>query len=170
MYIKTKMLLSGGEEVTELEQLISSLEELQRGDTYLQVKLASEVLSGMLTRGGLMMPKPPEYLEADDEFEYEHVTDDLYEALLHVVGRENAVLSSRNPKQATYPRRVSYTISDKIAEILDKLKEHGDMSVRDMFLLGKNRAEIVAMMIAVLELCRVGALLITGSVDETMIT
>ena len=43
-YIKTKMLLSGGEEVSELEQLISSLEDLQRGDIYLQIRAAAEAL------------------------------------------------------------------------------------------------------------------------------
>jgi len=37
-FIKTKMLLSGNEDISELEQLISSLEELRRGDVYLQIK------------------------------------------------------------------------------------------------------------------------------------
>jgi segregation and condensation protein A len=169
-YIKTKMLLSGGEEVTELEQLISSLEELQRGDTYLQIKMISEVLSGMFMRGGAMMAGPPEYLEPDSEFVYEHECQDLLEAVLEVIGRENAVLSSRNPKQATYPRRITYTISEKIAQILERLKENGDMSVRDMFFHGKSRAEIVAMLIAVLELCRAGVVLLTGSADETVMS
>ena len=169
-YIKTKMMLSGGEEVSELEQLISSLEELQRGDTYLQVQQVAQMLAGMYMRGGAMMAKPPEYIESESEFIYDHVHDDLTQAVIQIIGRENAILSSRNPKQATYPRRVVYTISDKIAQILDKLKENGDISARDMFYQSESRAEIVATLIAVLELCRVGAVLLTGNSDETVIT
>jgi len=169
-FIKTKMLLSGGEEISELEQLISSLEELQRGDIYVQVKSASEMLAGMYMRGGAMLAKPPEYIEPDGDFTYEHVHDDLYEAVLQVIGRENAVLSSRNPKQATFPRRVTYTISDKIAQILEMLKENGDIAAKDMFYQSESRGEIVATLIAVLELCRVGAVFLTGSLDETVIT
>ena len=169
-YIKTKMLLTGSEEVSELEQLISSLEELQRGDTYIQIKLASEALGEMYMRGGAMMPGPPEYIEPDTELVYNHISDDLYDAVLQLIGRENAILSSRNPKQATYPRRITYPISAKIAEIVERLKENGDMQVRDVFLLGESRAEIVAMLIAVLELCRVGSVILTGSMEDTKIT
>ena len=169
-YIKTKMLLSGDEEISELEQLISSLEELQRGDTYQQIKQASEALGEMYKRGAAMMPGPPEYLASNGEFEYEHECNDLYDAVLKLIGRENAILSSRNPKQATYPQRVKYPISAKIAEIVEKLKEHGDMLAKDIFHLGKDRAEIIAMLIAVLELCRVGSVLLSGSIKETIIT
>ena len=169
-YIKTKMLLSGGEEVTELEQLISSLEELHRGDTYLQIKLASELLSGMYRHGGGMMPGPPEYLPANNELEFEHESSDLYEAVLLLIGRENAILSSRNPKQATYPRRIIYPISEKISEVVERLKQHGNMSAKLMFSYAKSRGEIVAMLIAVLELCRVGSVILTGGLDDTLIT
>ena len=169
-YIKTKMLLSGGEEVSELEQLISSLEELQRGDMYQQIKQISETLGSLYKRGGALMPGPPEYLPPDGDFAYEHVSNDLYEAVVQLIGRENAILSSRNPKQATYPRRVTYPISAKIAEIVERLKERGDMLARDMFFLAESKAEIVAMMIAVLELCRVGSVILTGDVKETKLT
>ena len=169
-YIKTKMLLSGGEEVSELEQLISSLEELQRGDIYTQIKLASETLSGMFTRGGAMMPGPPEYLPTDNEYKYEHVDEDLLTAILQVIGRENAILSSRNPKEATYPARIIYPISDKITEIVERLKQYGDVSVKELFDNNGSRAEMVATLIAILELCKVGAVFLIGSEDEIVAT
>ena len=169
-YIKTKMLLSGGEEVTELEQLISSLEQLQRGDIYTQIKLASETLSALYTRGGSMMPSPPEYLPQDNEYCYEHVDTDLYNAVLSVIGRENMFLESRNPKQVVYPRRIVYPISDKISEIVETLKQYGDRLVSEVFRQSKSRAEVVATLIALLELCRVGVIFLTGDFDEMMIT
>jgi len=169
-YIKTKMLLSGGEEVTELEQLISSLEQLQRGDIYTQIKLASEMLSGMYTRGGAMMAGPPEYLPPENDIRYVHAGEDLLGAIVQVIGRENLLIESRNPKQVVYPRRIVYPISDKISEIVDMLKQYGDMPVLSVFGKSESRAEIVATLIAVLELCRVGAVLLTGSEDEMIVT
>ena len=169
-YIKTKMLLSGGEEVSELEQLISSLEELQRGDSYQQIKVAAEMLSDMYRHGGGMMPGPPEYLPSRNELEYEHESSDLYEAVLLLIGRENAILSSRNPKQATYPRRILFPISEKINEVVERLKKHGNISAKKMFSYAKSRGEIVAMLIAVLELCRVGSVILSGGLDDTVIT
>ena len=169
-YIKTKMLLSGGEEISELEQLISSLEELHRGDIYRQIKLASETLAGMYTRGGAMMAGPPEYLPVDNEYKYEHLSEDLVKAILQVIGRENAILSSKNPRQITYPERIVYPISDKIAEIIERLKQFGDAPVKDLFYSSSSRAEIVATLIAILELCKVGAVFMTGTEDEVMVT
>jgi segregation and condensation protein A len=170
VYIKTKMLLSGDEEVGELELLISSLEELQRGDTYTQVKLVSAILSDMYKTGGGMMAGPPEYLPPDDSHLYDHIPVDLHAAILQVIGRENAIISSRNPTNVTYPRRVTYPISLKISEVIEQLKKHGDIPIKEMFYISKSRAEIVAVMIAVLELCRVGSVLLSGDADNIILT
>jgi len=169
-YIKTKMLLSGGTEVTELEQLISSLEELHRGDLYLQVKAAAEALSGMYRRDGTLMEKPPEYLPPLTGYRYEHSGGDLLKAIYGLIGRENTLLGSLNPRQAVYPHRIVFSIPDKIAEILERLKRCGSMSAKELFYESGSRAELVATLVAVLELCRVGGVLLTGVQDDTTIT
>jgi segregation and condensation protein A len=169
-YIKTKMLLSGGEEVTELEQLISSLEDLRRSDVYLQIKTASQALLGMYARDGIMMAGPPEYLPTDPEYGYTHSRNDLLEAVFQVIGRENAVISSINPREATYPRRIVFSISEKTSEILDLLRQRGDMLVAELFSESGSRAELIATLIAVLELCSAGSILLTGSADDLKIT
>ena len=167
MYIKTKMLLSGGEEISELEQLITSLEELRRGDVYTQIKEIAQTLSGMYTREGLMMAGPPEYLPSGTGYEYVHISEELLEAIFNVVGRENLKISSINPNEPVYPSRVVYKISDKIDEVLIKLKRSGEMSVQQLFYDSRSRTELIATLVAVLELCRVGSAHITG-VDEDM--
>ena len=169
-YIKTKMLLSGGEEVSELEQLISSLEDLQRGDIYLQIRAAAEALSGMYSPDGVMMAGPPEYLPPDNEYKYAHEAADLLQAIFQVVGRENALIESVNPREAVYPRRVIFSIPEKISEIVEKLRQNGNMRADDLFYDCANRAELVATLVAVLELCRVGAVMLTGGAGEMTIT
>jgi len=169
-YIKTKMLLSRGEEVSELEQLMSSLEELRRGDVYLQIKSIAQTLSGMYTRDGVMIASPPEYLAPDEEYRYYHDSGDLLEAIYHVIGRDNAILGSMNPREASYPRRIVFSIPEKISEILDRLKQSGSMSIAELFYGSGSRPELIATLIAVLELCRVGSVLLTGGQDEVTIT
>ena len=168
-YIKTKMLLAGDEEISELEQLISSLEELQRGDIYLQIKETALTLSGMYTSGGSMMPGPPEYLPQEG-YKYVHVSGDLLKAIINVIGREKALIISLNPNEAVYPGRVIYSIPEKISEVLEKLKHMGSMPVTALFYDSGSRTELIATLVAVLELCRVGSVYLSGAQDDVTIT
>lgn len=169
-YIKTKMLISGGEEVSELEQLILSLEELQRSDAYLQIKEIAKTLSEMYEREGVMMPGPPEYLPPDPEYGYVHETGDLLDAVLRVIGRENAMLDSINPRETVYPRRIVFSITDKVSEVLERLKRDGNIRLAELFYGNAGRSETIAIFIAVLELCRIGNVLLTGGDDNMTLT
>ena len=166
-YIKTKMLLSGDEDISELEQLISSLEQLQRGDIYAQMMETAQRLAEMYTLGAAMMAGPPEYLEQEG-FDYFHQKEDLAEAILNLIGREDAAISSLNPREAVYPRRIVYSISEKISEVLERLRNAGSIGASDVFYGCGSRSELIATLIAVLELCRVGTVMLTG--DEADIT
>ena len=169
-YIKTKMLLSGGEEVSELEALISTLEELKRSDVYLQVKSVSEALSGMYIREGYMMAGPPEFLPVDSEYGYAHSSNDLLEAIISVISRENAFIGSINPREAVYPHRIMFSIPEKISQVLDKLKKSGNLPLAQLFAECFSRTELIATLIAVLELCRVGSAMLTGDTADLRIS
>jgi len=171
-YIKTKMLLSGGEDVSELEQLISSLEELQRGDVYLQIKEVSQVLSGMYSRDGSLMAGPPEFLPVDNEYKYNHIRTDLLVAILEVIKREGVKIDSKNPRDGEFvqPHRLVFSIPEKISQILDKLKVCGVVPVVELFRDSSSRPELVATLIAVLELCKLGSLLLSGESGEMVVT
>jgi len=168
--IKTKMLLMEGQEVSELQELLTSLEELSLSETYLQIKSAAVALAGMYLRGGVMMPGPPEYLPADTEYGYAHNSEDLLDAVARVVGRENAVIGSINPKKTVYPQRIVYSIPEKISEILGMLRLHGQIPAKELFFETGSRSELVATLIAVLELCREGSVLLMGGADDITIT
>ena len=168
-YIKTKMLLSGDEEISEIEQLISSLEELQRGDVYLQIKEIAQTLSAMYTRGGGMVAGPPEYLP-QEEYSYVHVSDDLIGAILSLISRENILVGSLNPNEASYPQRVVYSIPEKIAELLERLRSAGTVPILELFYESGSKTELIATLVAVLELCRVGSVILIGDEDSIMVT
>ncbi|MCL2662427.1 MAG: segregation/condensation protein A [Oscillospiraceae bacterium] len=168
-YIKTKMLLAGGEVISELEQLISSLEELERGDVYTQIKEIAQTLSGMYTRDGVMMAGPPEYIESDAEYQYVHISTELLEAIFNVIGKENLKINSMNPREMVYPSRVVYSISEKIDEVLSKIRRKKEITLKKLFYDCTSRTELIATLVAVLELCRVGSASITGDSDDLRI-
>jgi len=168
-YIKTKMLLSGDEEISEIEQLISSLEELQRGDAYLQIKAIAQTFSEMYTQGGGMIVGPPEYLPKE-EYSYVHVGEDLVEAILRLISRENTLVGYLNPNEVSYPQRVIYSIPEKISELMERLRSIGTIPILELFYESGSKTELIATLVAVLELCRVGSIILMGSEDSITVT
>jgi len=169
-YIKTKMLLSGGEDISELEQLISSLEDLRRGDVYVQIREIAQTLSGMYTRDGIMMAGPPEYFSPNAQYEYVHFSTELLEAIFNVIGKENLRISSINQNDTVVPSQVVYSISEKIEEVLGKLKSKKEMPIVKLFYECKSRTELIATLVAVLELCRMGNAKIDDESDDMKVS
>lgn len=161
VYIKTKMLLSGEEEVDELNDLISSLEELQRHDSYVQIKAVTGLLGEMYRSSYGLMVKQPEYIAPDNGYKYEHSIIDLLSAFSQLIDREE--LSGINASKAVaYPKRITYSVTEKASAILAHIKSHGAMQIRDLIADAESRSEMVAVFIAVLELCRTGVIYIVG--------
>ena len=170
-FIKTKVLLSAKEEeVSELDQLITSLEELQRSDVYLQIKSVTEVFSDMYKRGAGILPGPPEFLPPAPDVGYSHDCNDIINAIIRVIGRDNILLSSINPRKPVYPERVMYSIREKTIEIMDKMRQVGQIGFVCLFNECNSRSEVVATLVAVLELCKGGNLFIYGDFDELIVS
>ena len=161
-YIKSKMLLSGGEEVSELEELISSLEELRRKDEFTRIRAVTDRLSQMYRRGSGLIPKPPEYIEPDREYKYLHEATDLYDAFMRVMERDREALAGLTAPAVPVPSRIVYSVSGKANEILERLNKPTQVSVKSLFEDCRSRSEMVATLIALLELCKMGSILISG--------
>ena len=170
LYIKTRTLVSSGEEeVSELEQLISSLEDLKRRDIYVLIKEITEQLSDTLKRGGRYLTKPPEYFQVDNEYKYIHEKDDLFEAISRVLERHGGaqvVFSERHLD--AIPKRIIYSVTQKASEIITHLKDFGVMRVSALFSESGSRSEVVATFIALLELCKQGSICLAGSDDDDL--
>lgn len=82
LYIKTKTLLAGEEEVSELEELMTSLEQLKCKDIYTAVQKITPELKSASEKGLLYYTKLPEPLpNVKREYEYRHEPADLFKAL-----------------------------------------------------------------------------------------
>ena len=165
VYIKTKMLVSGKEEVDELNELISSLEDLRRRDSYAQIKAVTGQLETLFRGSCGLMVKLPEYIVPDNSYKFEHDIDDLVGAFLRLIDREE--LMGKNAQKAViYPKPIAYSVTEKAAEILERIRFRGAERIGVLICQAQSRSEMVAVFIAVLELCRSGAIYLVGFDEE----
>lgn len=168
MYIKTKVLLSGDEEVSELEQLMDSLEKLRAKDVNGQIKGVTDEFARMFRRGSGLIAKPQETVPVNKEYRYNHDKQDILDALMRVMNREDLppVIISQMP----IPKRIVYSIDKKSSELVEKLRLSGAVRVKKLFCECASRSEMVATFLVILELCRSGNVLIAGASDDLTIT
>lgn len=170
VYIKTKMLLNEDEDDSELQQLISSLENLKCKDTYALIKQITDEFGNMYKRGGGTIVKPPEYLPAAKEYTYIHSKDDILKAIQRVFDRAEAFKAARNSRTFEMPQRIVYSVSAKTEEILNRLRVSGVLKAKVCFLESQSRTELVATFIALLELCKAGKISISGTDDDYIVS
>ena len=104
MYIKTKMLLTEEKEPTELEVLVSALEQLKNRDAIAAVREVApeigqlaEVGMKMQTRGPLPLPERP--------YDYRHTPAELLSALAQILLRGTGESAPEELKRCAVPRR-----------------------------------------------------------------
>ena len=161
LYIKTRMLLTEEKEVTELEQLIASLEQLKCKDTYAAVKTVTPMLEAAAQTGLHYLSRLP---KAAGEYRYRIEEADLLRALLSVFTRGGA--ASTDTLQLAAPKRIIYSVRDKCRTLIDELRERGSMPLNALYGQCASRSEIVATFLSVLELCSLGHLMLSEQNGE----
>lgn len=168
IYLKTRMLLSIEDEEakSEMEELIRSLEERRRGESYGKIKRAAERLGPMGEFGRNIETRQPEPMERGKIYEYRQERADLLLAMSEIRSRTERKLP---PPKAAFARIVQhepYPVEHKAGEILRRLKEWGAARFSLLFRGSRSRSEIVATFLAVLELCRSHAISLTGAGED----
>lgn len=103
LYIKTRTLLAGDEEVSELEVLMASLEQLKCRDIFAAVQKVTPELKKASELGLLYYAKLPEPLpKAAREYEYRHEPVDLLKALYGIYSRGGKTPDSLSPPQTPW--------------------------------------------------------------------
>jgi segregation and condensation protein A len=179
LYIKTKTLLAADEEeVSELELLMSSLEQLKARDVFTSVQKVVPVLKEAAQTGLLYYTKPPEPLpRRGKEYEYRHEPVELLRAMLRMLTRGGK--AAPPDMSARVPQRIVYSVRDKSLQILNRLRL-SDVSMEELYSECASRSEIVATFVSVLELCSIGSVhiereeegyslrFVGGNIDEIM--
>lgn len=120
VYIKTRMLLSIHDEeaLSEMEQLIASLEEHQRNENYLKIKEITPLLDRRYSYGRDFITKVPETIQPDRTYRYVHDREDLKKAILSVLSRADHQLPPPVAAFQGIVGREPYPVSEKAGEII----------------------------------------------------
>ena len=169
VYIKTRMLLNLEDEEaqSEMDALIKSLEERQRGDTYAKVKVLTEKLGPMGEFGRDIMTRNPEPMERGKIYEYDQQPGDLIIAMQEVADRRGQLDAQPDLKPFDeIVRREPYSVETKAREIFRRLKTGGITRFLLLFRGSRSRSEIVATFMAVLDLCRSRIIRLASGVND----
>ncbi len=157
LYIKTRMLLSTEEEVSELETLMESLEQLKARDNLGAVRQVLPALKTASDRGLLFFAKLPEPLpKGTRDYEYRHDPVDLLKALRTVFLRGERLPEEEESLSAAIPGRIVYSVRSKSRELLERLRQ-GPAMLEELYRSCSSRSELVAVFLSVLELCSMGS-------------
>ncbi len=158
LYIKTRTLLSTEEEeVSELEELMESLEQLKAKDNLTAVRQVLPALKEASDRGVLYFPKLPEPLpRSAREYEYRHEPVDLLKALRGLFSRGLKVPEDEESLSSAIPSRIVYSVRSKSRELLELLRR-GPATLEQLYRACSSPSELVATFLSVLELCSIGS-------------
>ena len=160
MLIKTKMLLSAAEQAeaeSELDLLRQGLIERQRKEAIEQIRLAVNVLEPRNEIGRCIFTKDPEPLRKDRSYQYQHEPADLLRALEQIAERNSKILPPPTSNFQGIVGKEPYPVGRKTGELLRRLLLRGVDRLKNLFKGNKSRSEVVATFIAVLEMCKTGA-------------
>ena len=172
LYIKTRMLLSIHDEeaISEMEQLIATLEAHQRNENYGKVKAVIPQLDQRYTYGQDFLPKVPEAIQPNRSYQYVHPKEDLRKAMLTVLARADNKLPPPMSAFQGIVGREPYPVAEKAMEILHRLLRLGVTRFQTLFLGSRSRSEVVATFLAVLELCKAKRLRLAGTAEDCTVT
>ena len=172
VFIKTKMLLSINDEeaISEMEQLIATLEAHQRNENYLKIKAVIPQLQEHFQRGRDMICKQAEPLMEDKTYRYVHKKEDLLQAMNSILSRSDRRLPPPVAAFQGIVGREVYPVAEKAGEILRRLMNFGMSGFKALFHGNRTRSEVVATFLAVLELCKANRIMLSGDQKECTVT
>ena len=162
LYIKTRTLLAAEKEVSELEQLMSSLEQLKAKGAREALKAILPQFAEMSENGKDLFTRAQETLSpAARVYDYRHEPAELLAALCSVFMRPDVKPPAPRELARLAPKRIVYGVRDKSREIIERLTARGPATLGELCAESRSRSEVVATFLSVLELCAMGSLTIT---------
>ena len=169
LYIKTRTLLAADEEVSELEVLMESLEQLKAKDNLAAIRQILPDLKTASDTGLLYFPKLPEPLpKRGKSYEYRHEPVELLQAILDVTSRSGHAAEPEDGISRAIPKRIIYSVQLKSRQLIDRLRA-GSASLRELYTACETRSEVVATFLSILELCSIGRTGLERRGDEIMV-
>jgi len=165
LYIKAKTLLNSEKEVSELELLMQSLEQIKAKDVYSSIKEVIPFFQENYAKGSLYFTKQQEAVKVKNvPYEYHHEKVELLKSLFDIYTRSGKTISIESIAAAA-PQFTPYGVKEKSRELIDQLKASKKLSVKSIYRKCSSKSEVVATFISILELCSMGSLTVDKEDD-----
>lgn len=163
LYIKTASLLPKHDEVEQLKkELTGELLEYQT------CKEVAQIFSTM-TDGFNTFVREPEPFEADKTYELVHASEDIYNAFISAMGRMERRIAVPTKAFTKIVAKKIYSVSSKIIFVMRNLWGKGKRRITNLYAQSRDRSELVATFLAVLELAKANRVRITGEDSDVEI-
>ena len=116
------------------------------------------------------LTKGPEPLPAEKTYRYVHDKEDLRRVMTAIRERMGEQLPPPMSAFEGIVGREPYPVSEKAAELIQRLVRFGVTRFRALFRGDRSRSEVVATFIAVLELCKARMIRLAGSDTDCTVT
>ena len=172
MYLKTKMLLAeeDKEALSEMEELIASLEARERRASFQRLEVVLPQLAEAFQQGRDSFSKGAEARFAQRVYRYEHSPSDLTAAVLAWQARQAAAKPPDGRLLRRTVRPEPYRVEEKARQLLDVLEQQGPTSLTALVARSGSRSEATAVFLALLELCRGGKVHLAGTMEDPSIS
>lgn len=163
LYIKTVSLLPKHDEVEQLKkQLTGELLEYQ------VCKEVARIFSTM-TDGFNTFVRDAEPFEVDKTYNLVHESTEIYNAYITAMGRMERRFSLPTKPFTKIVAKKIYSVSSKIIFVMRNLWGKGKRKITNLYSTARDRSELVATFLAVLELAKANRVRISGDADEVEI-
>lgn len=160
IYMKTVSLLPKHEEIEELKkELTGELLEYQ-------VCKHMAAKFGTMTAGFDRFTRNPEPVEVDKTYDLIHDNSDIFNAYINALGRIDRRMP---PSQKAFTKIVAkkiYSVSSKIIFVMRNLWSGSKRKINSLYMSSKNRSELVATFLAVLELVKANRVKVSGENED----
>lgn len=169
LYIKTRMLVSVRDEEaqSEMELLIADLEQRKREELHARISLGLSDLEARYRQGSGYITTPRKHLEDLGRPPLDaHAPQELLRAMERIARRNHG---KRPPPVSEFQHLVGrepYPVDRKVDELQRRLQQGTSLSFVHLLRESRNRSELVALFIAVLELCSSGRLHVYETEDD----
>lgn len=152
VYIKSKMLLPSDDEEQEEEDPRKAL--MRQLLEYKRYKDIFNDMRRLYESGSLRCVKEPDEIELSSEYKNKHESQELYDGIMRVLRYNQKQLP---PPVSSFKGIVGKQIASvkvKVLTVLRSVLKHKNVSFMNLVSKAKNRSEIIATFLAVLELCK----------------
>ncbi len=159
VYLKSKALLVTEEEISELEELIATLEKQKNKLMLEEIQTKLDFFEVRCEYGRKAYTREAEISPKNINLENLKIEkSDLLSSIYKLISERPEQISLKDEQNRIAPARIIYGVKQKIAEIMYLFNDAEELLLKDVYHGAKSVSEVVATFLAVLELSSEGML------------